>query len=66
MTLDEIQSRVQYIEAIKGDDESAHSQEDDLHETFIEYLADNYHGEIADMANEILKTRKINFARWCA
>jgi hypothetical protein len=67
MNMAEIKEEVARIDAMKGDDdESAHSAEDVLRENFIAYIAENGPAELAEMAREILKTRDIDFARWCA
>lgn len=66
MTLDEIRAAVAEIEALKGDDEAAHSLEDALHVDFIHHVADVAGGELSEMAREVLRTEKIDFARWCA
>jgi len=39
MTLDDIQKRVARIRKAKGDDETAHSMEDDLRADFIRHVA---------------------------
>ena len=54
------------IEAMKGDDESAHSAEDGLRAEFIALVAEVGSPELAEMAREVLKTDDIRFCRWCA
>ena len=66
MTLDEVENRVQKIRACAGDDETAHSMEDDLYRDFIECVATSTLEHYSDMARKILETNKIEFARWCA
>jgi hypothetical protein len=62
MNLDEVEAAVQHIEAIKDDDEMAHSAEDDLYEQVL-----RHHAALGcPLAAAALKTRKIRFARWCA
>ena len=68
MTLEEIKKRVEYIREIKGDDESAHSHEDKLYEDFIRFCETpgDALANVPLMAQEVLKTKEIDFARWCA
>lgn len=69
MTLKYIQEQVEYIESVKGDDEIAHGVEDSLREAFISHVAEHAeHGEplIRRMAQAVLKTKDIQFKRWCA
>ena len=66
--LNEVKLAVERIEQIAevGDDEMAHSREDDLHQAVLEYLARNAPGPWCAYAREALKTQAIDFARWCA
>jgi CHASE3 domain sensor protein len=66
MTLEEIQKRVEDIRATAGDDEVAHSREDDLRKDFIEYVASLQNESLAAKARAVLETEKIDFYRWCA
>ena len=66
MDIEEIKSEVARIDAMKDDDESAHSAEDNLYEKFVIYVSRNGPIELAEMAREILKTGDIKFCRWCA
>ena len=65
MDMDTIKICIAQICEIRGDDERAHSREDLLYQEFVKYIAKrkDYLGK---MAREILKTQKIDFARWCA
>lgn len=65
MTKQEVIERVKQIEAIRHDDEVAHSMEDDLYRDVLRAIAG---GEIDghELAAEALKVEKIKFARWCA
>lgn len=65
MDINYIKERVKQIELCRGDDESAHSMEDDLMAEFILYVS-QLDGDLADMAKEVLKTQAIEFCRWCA
>ena len=66
MTLDEVKAWVAKIDAGKDDDEGAHCGEDDLHEAFIRHVAEVGDPALREMANEVLKTGDISFARWHA
>ena len=66
MTMDELEKRVQEIEAMKGDPEMAHSYEDSLYADFIRYVSTLPDQQLAIKAAIVLKTEKIDFARWCA
>lgn len=63
-TLDDVKNEVARIEAMKDDDELAHSSEDDLHQAVLHQIALG-HPQSAEMAKEALRTRNIYFARWC-
>jgi len=65
MNLKEIKDAVKYIDAIKGDDEAAHSKEDALYHDFIRELSKRK-DRVGAFAKEIIKTEKIQFSRWCA
>lgn len=65
MTHDEAKRRVQDIRDMASDDESAHSAEDQLYADFVRYVA-SQEGPHRAIAEEILKTEKIDFSRWCA
>ena len=66
MNLNVIKNRVKEIKAIAATDpESAHSKEDDLYADIIATLASG--GKVTrEMAQEALKTQKMDFPRWCA
>ena len=66
MDLKHIQKIIKQIKNQAGDDEGAHSLEDDLYHNFIEWLSQTRKDDIGIMAKEIIKTEKIDFARWCA
>ena len=65
MTHDEAKQRVQAIRDAAGDDESAHGMEDQLYLDFVRHVA-SHEGPHRAIAEEILKTGEIDFARWCA
>lgn len=58
--------KVAYIKSIAGDDESAHAEEDNLYHAFVAAVAKGPDKELAELAEIILETEKIEFARWCA
>ena len=66
MDLEYVKQEVAKIEAMKGDDEAAHSAEDRLRAEFIALVAEVGSPELAAMAQEVLKTDEIDFSRWCA
>ena len=66
MNLEYIKQQVAKIEAMKEDDEAAHSAEDGLRAEFIALVAEVGSPELAAMAREVLRTDDIEFARFCA
>ena len=66
MNLEYVKQQVAKIDAMKADDESAHSAEDALRAEFIALVAEVGSQELAEMAREVLKTDEIEFSRWCA
>jgi hypothetical protein len=66
MNIKSIQEDLEYLKEISGDDEAAHGFEDSMYKEFVQFIVDNYKGEISKMAKELRKTEKIDFARWCA
>jgi len=69
MSLTEIKERVQAIQECAGDYEIAHSKEDALYQDFIEFVATSKDLDIAEVqekAAEVLKTKQIEFIRYCA
>ena len=66
INIEEIKQSVQDIYEMREDDESAHSMEDSLYQEFINHIVETDNGALGDMAREVLKTREIEFKRWCA
>lgn len=71
MTLEEVETLVEEIAAKAGDDESAHSLEDDLYTAVLEHIAENIRRRDGGpapwvLARAALKARQIQFHRWCA
>ena len=66
MSLDENQKRIDQLREIAGDDEAAHSEEDDLRRDVLRAIADGECDDPAAAARLVLTTSEIRFARWCA
>ena len=66
MDLKEAKARVGDIKKGKDDDELAHGLEDKLYADFVRYIANGGKKDLRKIANELLKTEDIDFARWCA
>lgn len=60
MSKEELQKRVDEIIAMSGDDERAHSNEDELHLGLIKEFCPDWVKEETERLN------KADFARWCA
>lgn len=65
MDLKYIKLRLDNIEKSKGDYESAHGLEDNLYQKFVEHVSTT-DGDLGVMAKEILKSKEIDFPRYCA
>jgi hypothetical protein len=65
MTLEELRAKIRKIEKVAHDDERAHSMEDYLQTEVLKEIA-NGNPEYQQLAQEVLKTSKISFARWYA
>lgn len=67
MTLDEVNAKVAKIReaATSGDDESAHSMEDDLHYAVLCVISE-LGGPAGELAAAALATSHIDFYRWCS
>ncbi len=63
MDIAEVRSRIRSIKASKGDNEVAHSKQDELYEDVLRAIA---RGADRALAREALKVQKIEFERWCA
>lgn len=71
MNAEEARERVEAIRAAAGDDEGAHSMEDELYRDFIAAIAQTVTDRgrpsaAAEVAQIVLMTQEIEFARWCA
>lgn len=65
LTVDRVKELVAEIALCKEDDERAHGLEDALFEAVLEEISTGT-SNAAELAIEVLKTREINFSRWCA
>lgn len=66
MTIKDVQEAVVFLEAISGDDEAAHSDEDALHRAVLAAIADGTAENPQEMARLAVETAHINFERWMA
>lgn len=66
MTAEIVRRRVQDIRECAGDDEAAHSMEDQLHQDVLQSIADFECDSPYVCAKLALETKAIDFARWCA
>ena len=66
MTLTEARKRVARIDAMKGDAEAAHAEEDNLRSDVLAYLAQVAPAELGALAEIALSTDAISFERWYA
>ncbi|PJI12380.1 hypothetical protein CTV96_09540 [Bacillus altitudinis] len=64
MTIDDVQERIEVIRQIALDDEVAHGMEDELYIDVLEAIA-NGADNPEKLASEALKTKDIEFYRWC-
>ena len=62
----ELLARVEQIRRFASDDEAAHSEEDELHQQVLALIADGGCPNPQRWAELVLKTREMDFARWCA
>lgn len=65
MTVEEVEAKVQAIDDNKRDSESAHGDEDDLHQDVLKAIADGA-PHAKELAAAALKTKDIEFSRWYA
>ena len=64
MDIKDVIESVEEIEANSNDPEWAHTLEDKLHASVLEYIASGKCSNPAEFASEALKTRRIAFNRW--
>ena len=65
MTTKEIKVRLDQIEKTKGDDEEAHTLEDNLWYDFIKSISQNY-SSLGRRAQLVISSGDIEFSRWRA
>lgn len=65
MTVKQIEKRLEEIKASCEDYEHAHSEEDSLFEDVLKAIARGHQGA-AELAKAALKSKKIDFTRYCA
>lgn len=66
-TIKGIRSFIADLAEMAGDAESAHSAEDQLHQGVLAIIANGEHDDsAAALAREALKSRDLDFPRWCA
>jgi hypothetical protein len=68
MTVEEAQARVEEIRELSThSDEGAHSKEDQLYRDVLKAIASGQNiSSPADLAQAVLVTEDMEFARWCA
>jgi len=72
MTLEEVKKRIVFITSLgpdgQHDDERAHIEEDKLYHHILIAIAEKRLSldEAAEICKEALKTKDIDFSRWCA
>ena len=62
----DIRAKIGEIAEIMHDDENAHSREDDLYEFVLKTIASGNTDDVKGLCLEALKTKKMDFDRWCA
>lgn len=62
----DIRKKIGEIAECMDDPERAHSREDDLYELVIRTIARGDTDDVKGLCLECLKTKKIDFSRWCA
>lgn len=67
-TVEDVRRFLAYIAGISGDDEAAHAAEDSLHRRVLYLIASGQLSgrDAIQAAAEALKSKHIEFCRWCA
>lgn len=65
LTVKDVRREVANIARMAGDDEGAHAAEDALHQEVLQAIAAGA-ADAPALARAALKTRDIEFSRWCA
>jgi hypothetical protein len=63
---EDVKKMVAELKEIVGDDECAHGMEDTIHQTVLEEIAKGECMSPGECAREALKTKELDFNRWCA
>jgi len=67
MILGEVKARVEEIAQLHGDDEAQHGKEDSLWKDVLQAIVSaKTLKEAKQLAHEALKTKDLEFQRWCA
>lgn len=66
MTISVVRERLKRISDCAGDDEIAHGEEDQLYADLLQAIADGSCDDPQACAAEALKTKNMEFVRWCA
>lgn len=66
ITPEDVQERIEQIRAVARDDETAHSNEDELHQGVLRAIAEGRAEDARLCAFIALSTREIEFCRRCA
>lgn len=68
LTRERVLARIDAIRAVQRDPETAHAEEDRLHEDVLRAIATNqfYGIEAGPLAKLALETRRLGFPRWSA
>ncbi len=66
MEVREVAKWVARIRKMAGDDEGAHSEEDEMRQAVLEAIATGDTDDPAGLAAEALRSGELNFSRWCA
>lgn len=66
MKPEEVKKWVDDLAKIIDDDESAHTEEDSIHQAVLQAIADGRCEDPRACAAEAMKTKLLDFSRWCA
>ncbi len=66
MTISDVKAAVEAVREVRSDWETAHWMEDDLHRKVLRAIADDTCEDARICAAEALKTKDIEFPRYCA
>lgn len=65
-TTQDVLLAVAWVASVKGDDEAAHSAEDEVHRAVLRSIADGTAESPREMARAAMRTRDLEFRRWFA